>query len=138
MCECDTKVHLVVYALMSVCHCDGSSGACGPKGESRRLPTNTVDREGEKASTCSPSFPVECPGTHEPGASANAPPRLPGKSQIATLSKPTAESANVGAGVSLQKGARIPVKKTAQEAPGNTQPGLRHATLPSPEARRFT
>lgn len=60
------------------------------------------------------------------------------KSRRCRSRQPKAESASVGADVSLQKGTQVPVKKTAPEAPGNTQPGLRRATLPSPDAHRYT
>lgn len=44
-----------------------------------KLPANIVDKKGEGAPKCRPSFPVQCPGTQEPGASATAQPLFPWK-----------------------------------------------------------
>lgn len=94
--------------------------------ECRRLPADTVDKEGEGAPKCSPSFPVERPGTQEPGASATAQPLFPWKEgQIAKLSKRKA--------LVSMKDAEIPEKKTAPAAPRNALPGLCLAAIPSPD-----
>ena len=98
------------------------------------MPTNTVDREGEEASICSPSFPVGCPGTHKPGASTNAPPRFPRReSQIATLSKPKAQ---VSVLVSRCRKRRGYLERKQRRRPQET-PSLVYASLfyrPQPSA----